>query len=142
MSKKGSFLLGAAAGIGLGMLLAPKSGKETREDLKKSIDELIKKAKEIDIEEVKNTIIVKTKELETMIKDLDKETAKQMFLDKSNEVKIKAQELVNIAVEKGTPILEKTAKAVKAKTSELLKVASEKLDDSKDEAKAKSKKEK
>ena len=33
MSKKGKFLLGAGLGIGLGMLLAPKSGKENRKDL-------------------------------------------------------------------------------------------------------------
>ena len=103
------------------MLFAPKSGKETRKDLSNAIDELIQKAKEIDVEEVKNTIIVKTRELETAIKDLDKETAKQLIVDKSNEVKIKAQELVDLAIEKGTPIVEKTAKEVKSKTAELLK---------------------
>ena len=30
MSKKGNFILGALAGVGIGMLLAPKSGKENR----------------------------------------------------------------------------------------------------------------
>ena len=38
MSKKsglGKFLLGAGIGVGLGILFAPKSGKETRADLKK-----------------------------------------------------------------------------------------------------------
>ena len=50
MSKKGKFLLGAGLGLGLGFLLAPKSGKETREDLAKSINNLIEKAKEIDVE--------------------------------------------------------------------------------------------
>ena len=87
MSKKSNFLLGAGIGLGLGLLFAPKSGKETREDLSKSIKELINKAKKIDIEEVKNAIIVKAKELETTIKDLDKETAKQFFIDKSKEIK-------------------------------------------------------
>ena len=90
MSKKGNFLLGAGIGLGLGLLFAPKSGKETREDLSKSIKELVEKAKNIDVEEVKNAIIVKTKELENTIKDLDKETAKQFIIDKSNEAKIKA----------------------------------------------------
>ena len=59
MSKKGHFLLGAGIGLGLGLLFAPKSGKETREDLGKAIEELIEKAKEIDLVEVKNAIIVK-----------------------------------------------------------------------------------
>ena len=31
----GKFVCGAAIGAGLGLLFAPKSGKETREDLKK-----------------------------------------------------------------------------------------------------------
>lgn len=129
MSKKKSFLLGAGIGLGLGLLFAPKSGKETREDLAKMISDLYEKAKQIDVEEVKNAIIVKTKELENTLKDLDKETAKQLIIDKSREVKIKAQELVDLAVEKGTPIVEKTAKKVKSKTAELLKNTAEKLED-------------
>lgn len=140
MSKKGGFLLGAAAGIGLGFLLAPKSGKETREDLSKAIKDLVEKAKEIDVEEVKNAIIVKTKELENTIRDLDKETVKQMIVDKSNDVKIKAQELVDLAKEKGTPMVEKTAKNVKAKTAELLKSAADKLEEDKKVAKTKTNK--
>lgn len=128
MSKKSNFVLGALAGLGLGLLFAPKSGKETREDLSKLAGDLIEKAKEIDVEEVKNAIIVKTKELETLIKDLDKETAKQIIIDKSNDVKIKAQELVDLAIEKGTPVVEKTAKQVKSKTAELLKNTAEKLE--------------
>ena len=129
MSKKGNFLLGAGLGVGLGLLFAPKSGKETRKDLAKAFDELVEKAKEIDVEEVKNAIVVKTRELENMIKDLDKETAKQLIVDKSREVKIKAQELVDLALEKGTPIVEKTAKEVKSKTAEILKSTASKLED-------------
>lgn len=135
MSKKSNFILGAAAGLGLGFLLAPKSGKETREDLSKAIKDLVEKAKNIDIEEVKNAVIVKTKELETKIKELDGETAKQMIIDKSKEVKIKAQELVNLAVEKGSPILEKTAKTVKSKTASFLKSAAEKMEDKESDTK-------
>ena len=131
MSKKRNFLLGAAVGLGLGFLFAPKSGKETREDLSNLIKDLIEKAKQIDVEEVKNAIIVKTKELENTIRDLDKETAKQLIIDKTNDVKIKAQELVDLAIEKGTPIVEKTAKKVKSKTAEILKSTAEKLEEPK-----------
>ena len=129
MSKKRNFLLGAAVGLGLGFLFAPKSGKETREDLSRLLKDLVEKAKQIDVVEVKNAIIVKTKELQNTIKDLDKETAKQLIIDKSKEVKIKAQELVDLAVEKGTPIVEKTAKKVKSKTAEILKSTAEKLEE-------------
>lgn len=131
MGKKSNFLLGAGIGLGLGLLFAPKSGKETRQDLARVISDLYEKAKEIDVEEVKNAIIVKTKELETMLKDLDKETAKQLIVDKTNDIKIKTQELVDLAVEKGTPIVEKTAKQVKSKTAELLKNTAEKLEEPK-----------
>ena len=51
MSRKrgtGKFLLGAGIGIGLGMLLSKKSGEENRKELKKKIDDLIAKAKEVD----------------------------------------------------------------------------------------------
>jgi len=51
MSKnKGKFalgaLLGALAGAAAGILLAPKSGKETRKDLAKKAKELSKKGKD------------------------------------------------------------------------------------------------
>ena len=110
MSKNGKFLLGAGVGLGLGFLFAPKSGKETRKDLAKSLNELVDKAKDIDVEEVKNAIIVKARELENTIKDLDKE-------------------IVDLAVEKGTPVVEKTAKEVKSKTAEILKTAANKLEE-------------
>ena len=41
-----SFIIGGLIGITLGILFAPKSGKETREDIKRRADELIIKAKE------------------------------------------------------------------------------------------------
>ena len=77
MSKKsglGKFLLGAGIGLGLGILFAPKSGKETRADLKKKMDNLIEKAKNIDVEEVKATIEAKVTEIKEDLKNLDKET--------------------------------------------------------------------
>ena len=66
MSKKsglGKFLLGAGIGVGLGILFAPKSGKETRADLKKKMDNLLEKVKNIDVEEVKQTIEEKVREI-------------------------------------------------------------------------------
>ena len=42
-----SFLGGAAAGIGLGLLFAPQTGEETREDVKKWLGETTEKGKDI-----------------------------------------------------------------------------------------------
>ena len=39
-------IVGGLIGATLGILYAPKSGKETREELSKSADEIIEKAKE------------------------------------------------------------------------------------------------
>jgi gas vesicle protein len=41
-----SFIIGELIGITLGILFAPKSGRETREDIKRKADELVIKAKE------------------------------------------------------------------------------------------------
>jgi gas vesicle protein len=40
------FIVGTLGGVVLGILYAPKSGKETREELRKSTEELFEKAKE------------------------------------------------------------------------------------------------
>ena len=55
MSKKGfgKLAFGAAIGAGLGLLFAPKKGEETRKELKAKLDELLKQAKEIDADDVK-----------------------------------------------------------------------------------------
>jgi gas vesicle protein len=59
VSKKGKFgiglLLGAAVGAVAGILTAPKSGKETREDLKKKGKEVAEVVKEKTGEVVENT---------------------------------------------------------------------------------------
>lgn len=112
MSKKfglGKFLAGAAVGVGLGMLFAPKSGEETRKDIKVKLDELVEQAKNIDIEEVKNDICRKVEDIKMELVDLDKEKVLEIAKKKGNELKEKAQELVDIAKEKGTPVLKKTA---------------------------------
>ena len=47
---------GMAAGAALGVLLAPKSGKETRDDLKKAFDDFMAKVKDIDADDVKKYV--------------------------------------------------------------------------------------
>ena len=121
----GKFLAGIGIGAGLGMLFAPKSGKETREDLKKKIDELIEEAKNIDINEVKDEFLKKTEEIKNEIEDLDKEKVLQIAKEKAEQLKNKANNLVELAKEKGTPVLENAADDVRQKaigvTKEVLK---------------------
>ena len=128
MSKKKSiwpFVAGVGLGVGAGMLFAPKKGEDLRKDVKNKIDELINKAKEIDVDEVKDEFMKKIDELKVELEDLDKEKALAIAKRKGNGLKEKAEDLVEYAREKGTPVLEKAAKEVRQKaamvTREVLK---------------------
>ncbi len=131
MSKKkgfAKFAAGLALGAGLGVLFAPKKGSETRKDLKNKIDELISKAKEIDIEEVKENIELKIEEIKAELEDLDKEKVLKIAQKKAKQIQTKAEQLVNYTIEKGTPVLEKAATAVKTKAIEVTKEVLNKLE--------------
>ena len=66
MSKKkglGKLFAGMAIGSALGLLFAPKAGKDTRADLKKKLDEMLDKVKDLDAKEVKENIQNKIEEI-------------------------------------------------------------------------------
>ena len=130
MSKKGlgKFLLGASIGTGIGMLISNKTGKENREQLKAKIDDLINKAKNINSKELINGIEKKTKEIKEGLSDLDKEKVLSIAKQKSEDIKVKLEELVKLSIDKGTPIVEKSASIVKEKTIDLMKHIIDKLE--------------
>lgn len=119
MNKKksglGKFLLGAGIGAGLGILFAPKSGSETRKELKEKIDEMIRKLRDVDAEDVKETIENKIFEIKEAMTDLDKEKVLKTAKKKAKQIGDMAEELVDYAVEKGTPVLENAANAIREK---------------------------
>ena len=124
----GKFLAGAAVGAGLGVLFAPKKGSDTRKELKEKFDELIAKAKNIDLEEVKENIENKIDEIKAELEDLDKEKVLKMAKKKAKQIEEKAEELVNYAIDKGTPVLEKAANAVREKAIDVTKEVLAKLE--------------
>lgn len=132
MSKKGKgflkFLTGVTIGAGVGMLFAPKKGSELRNDLKLKFDELISKAKEIDVKEVKENIENKIDEIKLQLEDLDKEKALTAAKKTAKKIEAKAEELVSYAIEKGTPALEKVANQAREKTIEVIKSVLAKLE--------------
>lgn len=119
------FVAGIGLGVGLGMLFAPKKGEELRKDLKVKFDELLNKIKEIDVKEVANDFMDKVEELKKELEDLDKEKVFDLAKKKGEQLKVKATELVELAKEKGTPVLEKAANEVRERavlvTKEVLK---------------------
>ena len=131
MSKKGGFAkfaLGVGLGIGAGMLLAPKKGEELRKDLKNKLNELMEKAKEIDVKEVSEEFVAKIKDLKEEIENLDKEKVLSIAKEKGELLKNKADDLVALAKEKGTPVVEKTANEIRNKAINVTKDVLKKLE--------------
>ena len=130
MSKKsiGNLFLGAAIGASLGILFAPKKGKETRRDLKNKMLELVDSAKELTIGDISDMVEEKINEIRHDLNDLDKEKVLNIAKDKSAEIKVKCQDLVDLAINKGTPVLQDAAIEVRDKTIDVMKDIIKKLE--------------
>jgi len=130
MSKNGmgKFLTGVAVGVGLGILFAPKKGSETRQDLKNKMDDLIKKAKDLDKEDVKLAIEEKVNKIRESLADLNKEKVLTIAKKKARQIQDMAQELVDYVVSKGTPVVEKAADAVRKQAIATTKNVLDKLE--------------
>lgn len=127
----GKFVLGVGVGAGIALLFAPQEGSKTRRDLKKKIDELVVKVKNIDPEEVKADILQKVEELRMEIANLDKERAIEIAKAQAKKVGRKAEELYHVAKVKGTPVVEKAVKEVKEVTLKAAKEVVNKLEEDK-----------
>ncbi len=125
----GKFVAGALVGAGLGVLFAPKSGKETRADIKKKLDEIVEQAKALKTEDVKEMILKKVDELQEELKTLDKEKVLKIAKQKAKKIQKKAEDLYKLAVAKGTPVLEKTTKELKEATANALQKIVDKLEE-------------
>ena len=124
----GKFLAGIGIGAGLGLLFAPKSGEETRKNLKKKIDELINEAKKIDVNEVKDDFLAKIEDIKNELEDLDKEKVLKIAKEKSEDIKKKTTDLVQLAKDKGTPVLSGIADDVREKAVDITKEVLKKLE--------------
>lgn len=140
MNGLGKFALGAAIGAGLGILFAPAKGSETRKQLKEKLDELMNKAKEIDLDEIRIQIEDKIEEIRVELEDLDKEKVLKIAKKKGKQIQEKCQELVDLAIKKGTPVLESAANEVREKSIDVVSEVLAKLEEADQKAKSKSKK--
>lgn len=130
MSKKGTgkFIVGAAIGAGLGLLFAPKKGKELRGDLKKKFDELMDQVKSLDKDEIIEEFDKKITEIKKELSELDKEKVLKIAKKKGSEIKTKADDLVDLAIQKGTPILKDKAEQLRDKAVDVTKDVVKKLE--------------
>lgn len=123
MAKKniGNLVLGVAIGASLGILFAPKKGSETRRELKNKMVDLVSKAKELSISDVSVAIENKIDEIRKDLNSLNKEKVLKVAKDKADKIKEKCQELVDLAISKGTPVLKDAAVEVRDKTVLVMK---------------------
>lgn len=115
-----SFFTGALVGAGLGILLAPKEGSETRNDLRKSFSLLVDTIKNVDIEETKAILLNKVSEIRDELLDIDSATAQDLAKEKVDIVTTKCDELIETAAENNVPIVEKAALSVKENAVNML----------------------
>ena len=126
-SKLGALVAGIGIGAAAGLLLAPKSGEETRKDIQKKAKQIGKKVKDIDLNQVKEDLVKEFDKFKNEMKDMDKEKAMKFAKEQGTKLLDKCEDLITMAKEKSAPMIEKTGKDIKKKLSEMLADASEKL---------------
>ena len=131
MSRRGlgDLLLGVGIGLGIGLLVSPNTGEENRRILMNKGSELIDKAKNVDLNEVKDNLVDEFNKLKETVQDMDMEKAKKFAAKKGEELKDKADELLALAKAKAEPKVEKTVKDLKRNLSDFLQNLSDKLED-------------
>ena len=124
----GKFALGALVGAGLGILFAPDKGEVTRMKLQNKLNNLLNKVREIDIDDVRIQLEEKVDEIKYELEDLDKEKVFKIAKKKAKALQDKCEDLVNYAIEKGTPVLEEAAEEVRVQTVKVVKEILAKLE--------------
>ena len=90
-------------------------------------NDLVVKIKEVDLDEVKDELLYKAETLKAELASLDKEKVKEIALEQANKIKTKAEELYKLAIEKGTPVVEKATDDVRKQALKVVKEIEKKL---------------
>ena len=142
-NKMGHFFTGAIIGVGLGLLIAPKEGSETREKLKKSFNNLLDTIDNINIDKTSDSIVNKIVDLKNKITSINYEEAKEIINDKKEILDNECDNLIKEIKKEKAPKVVENVKKIKRKTNNLANDVIEKIDQKeKDNSKSKNKKKK
>lgn len=133
MSKKGmgKFLVGAGIGAAITALFTTEKGKEYQAKISSMCEEMIKKVRELDSDEVKANIENKIADIKNELADLDKEKVKDKAKKMAKDIEVKTKELAKYAKEKGTPVMEEMAENLRVEAVKATKAVLNKLEKSK-----------
>lgn len=138
MGKKGTiaaFVGGAIGGAALGLLFAPKTGKEMRKDLCDALDNLAKKAKDIDSKEIKKYVDKNIKKIKKELDELSVEKVLDIAKKKAKDIEKSVSDLVTYVKGVGTPVLEGAVDQVRLKSIDVINGVINKLEEPKSEKK-------
>lgn len=113
-----TFLTGGLIGATLGILLAPKKGSETREEIKTKYNDMIANLKNLTTEEVVEKLNDQFEEIKVDLKSFEKEKSLKSAKLRSKDLIKRAEYLYNLAAEKGTAALKETAEEIKGLVSD------------------------
>ena len=130
---KGKFVAGvisgAAIGAAAGVLLAPKSGAETRKELANKFNEVLDSAKSLKKEDAVKYIETSIDKIKKELSTLDKEKVKKKAEKKAKEIQKELEDLVEFAKEKGNEELQKATEALRKKALQVSKEVVKKLEE-------------
>lgn len=117
MSKSGlsKFIIGAGIGFGIGLLVAAKSGKETRNDLKNKFKELEEKFRSLDLTELKDGAIEKLESLKEKVSNLDSDQVADFTKEKIRDIKNGLSELTKSVKKKSLPVIKRVVDDIQNK---------------------------
>ena len=129
MGKKTNILAGVAVGVALGILIAPKKGSETRAELAAKLKGFLEELKATpDFDEIGYNFEDKIVGIINELSALDREKVGAIARKQAKNIKNKAEELYEVAKEKGSPKLKQSADEIRRKAADVLHETANKID--------------